>query len=149
MKFAAAIMLVALLTAFVVMITAAGERNDEARTGSGYGSGCPDPSACTTSCKAQGFLLGVCLQPLLQVCLYNKVRLVAEMKFTAAIILVALITAFVVMITAADERNDEARTGSDYGSGCPDPSACTASCKAKGFLLGVCLQPLLQICLCT
>ncbi|XP_054918404.1 uncharacterized protein [Dermacentor andersoni] len=69
MKFTAAIMLVALLTAFVVMITAAGERNDEARTGSGYGSGCPDPSACTTSCKAQGFLLGVCLQPLLQVCL--------------------------------------------------------------------------------
>ncbi|XP_070382839.1 uncharacterized protein [Dermacentor albipictus] len=79
----------------------------------------------------------------------NKVRLVAEMKFTAAILLVALLTAFMGTITAADERNDEARTGDIYGSGCPDSSACTKSCKAKGLNLGVCLEPLLKICLCS
>ncbi|XP_065284710.2 uncharacterized protein [Dermacentor albipictus] len=160
MRFNSAIFMVAVIAAFVGMITATAERS-EARSEEGRRwQGVVDETAIPPQERYKRQRVGnraPCISSLTQYVAStwyffpsdNKVRLVAEMKFTAAILLVALLTAFMGTITAADERNDEARTGDIYGSGCPDSSACTKSCKAKGLNLGVCLEPLLKICLCS
>ncbi|XP_075530607.1 uncharacterized protein LOC142563837 isoform X2 [Dermacentor variabilis] len=71
------------------------------------------------------------------------------MKLTAVIMLVALLTAFVVMITAAGERKLKARPPGGYVADCAEPNACPKFCKSQGFQSGYCLHPRLRFCLCT
>ncbi|KAL3212966.1 hypothetical protein MRX96_035789 [Rhipicephalus microplus] len=122
MKFTSAILIVALAAALLAAVIAAEEIT--ASGGGGTGSGCPDTTACTKSCKKQGYSVGICLEPLLT----NERYTTFKMKFTPAILIVAL--------------------AAGTGSGCPDTTACTKSCKKQGYSIGICLEPLLTVCAC-
>ncbi|KAL3212965.1 hypothetical protein MRX96_035788 [Rhipicephalus microplus] len=126
----------------------------------GTGSGCPDTTACTKSCKKQGFSVGICLEPLLTVSLLAAV--IAAEEITASggertlqyfqdevypvILIVALAAALLAAVIAAEEIT--ASGGGGTGSGCPDTTACTKSCKKQGYSVGICLEPLLTVCAC-
>ncbi|KAL3212964.1 hypothetical protein MRX96_035787 [Rhipicephalus microplus] len=120
MKFSLAILIVALAAALLAAVIASEEIT--ASGGGGTGSGCPDTSACTKSCKKQGYSVGICLEPLLTVSL-----------------LAAVIAAEEITVGSG---------GGGTGSGCPDTSACTKSCKKQGYSIGICLEPLLTVCAC-
>ncbi|KAL3212961.1 hypothetical protein MRX96_035784 [Rhipicephalus microplus] len=68
------------------------------------------------------------------------------MKFTPAILIVALAVALLAAVIAAEEIT--ASGGGGTGSGCPDSTACTKSCKKQGYSVGICLEPLLTVCAC-
>ncbi|KAL3212960.1 hypothetical protein MRX96_035783 [Rhipicephalus microplus] len=65
------------------------------------------------------------------------------MKFSLAILIVALAAALLAAVIASDEIT--ASGGGGTGSGCPDTSACTKSCKKQGYSVGICLEPLLTV----
>uniref|UniRef100_A0A6M2CVC5 Putative defensin-like protein n=1 Tax=Rhipicephalus microplus TaxID=6941 RepID=A0A6M2CVC5_RHIMP len=67
------------------------------------------------------------------------------MKFTSAILIVALAAALVAIVNAAEEIT---ASSGGTGSGCPDTTACTKSCKKQGYSVGICLEPLLTVCAC-
>ncbi|KAL1437576.1 hypothetical protein MTO96_048786 [Rhipicephalus appendiculatus] len=61
------------------------------------------------------------------------------MKYSSAVLLCALLAAFLVLTTAAEESlEEEGRRSPVTGSGCPDISACIYSCKRKGQRSGIC-----------
>nr|XP_050047133.1 defensin BmKDfsin1-like [Dermacentor andersoni] len=70
------------------------------------------------------------------------------MKFPYALLLLAVLAAFLAMMTSAEKRSEQMRSGSVYGHGCPDAEECTKSCRSLGLNVGICLQPLLEVCLC-
>ncbi|XP_050046540.1 uncharacterized protein [Dermacentor andersoni] len=70
------------------------------------------------------------------------------MKFTSAVLLLAVLTAFLAMTATAEKSSEEMRGGGVYGHGCPDADECTKSCRSLGLNVGICLEPLLEICLC-
>ncbi|XP_075531411.1 uncharacterized protein LOC142564741 [Dermacentor variabilis] len=66
------------------------------------------------------------------------------MRFTSAIFLVAVIAAFVVMITATGERSEE-RSEEARASGCK-ADACKSYCKSLGSGGGYCDQGTWCVC---
>ncbi|KAL1437568.1 hypothetical protein MTO96_048778 [Rhipicephalus appendiculatus] len=68
------------------------------------------------------------------------------MKFSSAILLCALLSAFLALPTdAQSSEGEEGRFG--IGKGCPDANKCLKSCRDKGQHVGTCV-PIVNICTC-
>ncbi|KAL1437574.1 hypothetical protein MTO96_048784 [Rhipicephalus appendiculatus] len=78
----------------------------------------------------------------------TNAALIFTMKYSSAVLLCALLAAFLVLTTAAEESlEEEGRAHFESTTGCPDVKACTKNCKKLGHHLGTCL-PRLNVCVC-
>ncbi|KAL1437571.1 hypothetical protein MTO96_048781 [Rhipicephalus appendiculatus] len=77
----------------------------------------------------------------------TNAALIFTMKFRSAILLCALLAAFLALTTAAEERAKGGKKHIHTGNGCPDIVACVTSCRKKGHTMGACI-PLLNTCMC-
>ncbi|KAL1437572.1 hypothetical protein MTO96_048782 [Rhipicephalus appendiculatus] len=77
----------------------------------------------------------------------TNAALIFTMKFTSAILLCALLAAFLVLPTGAQSSEGEEGRGLGIGTGCPNANECLKSCRAKGHHVGACV-PVLNVCTC-
>nr|QJD21999.1 defensin-like protein [Dermacentor silvarum] len=69
------------------------------------------------------------------------------MKFTSAIFLIAVLAAFLAMMTAAEESSENMGGAHSDRGGCPDADKCTKYCQKQGISVGKCAKPV-NACVC-